>query len=80
MKYAQISIDRRAEYYERAASLIAADPLGFYARAEKGRQVQAAIKPKDLQPFSPASAAPAQEERVAEVLPFSNARKRATRR
>jgi hypothetical protein len=51
MNYASISIDRRGAYYERAASLIAADPLGFYTRAEKGRQVQSHIKPRDLQPF-----------------------------
>jgi hypothetical protein len=40
MNYASISIDRREAYYERAATLIAADPLAFYTRAEKGRQVQ----------------------------------------
>jgi hypothetical protein len=51
MNYASISIDRREAYYERAATLIAADPLAFYTRAEKGRQVQSHIKPKDLQPF-----------------------------
>lgn len=38
MSYASISIDRRAEYYARCAPLIAADPLDFYTRAEKGRQ------------------------------------------
>jgi len=52
MNYASISIDRREAYYERCASLIAADPLGFYCRAENGRRVQSNIKPKDLQPFS----------------------------
>ena len=51
MNYASISIDRREAYYERAATLIAQDPLAFYTRAEKGRQVQSHIKPKDLQPF-----------------------------
>ena len=51
MNYASISIDRREAYYERAAQLIAADPLGFYCRAEAGRRVQGNIKPKDLQPF-----------------------------
>jgi hypothetical protein len=51
MNYASISIDRREAYYERAATLIASDPLAFYTRAEKGRQVQSHIKPKDLQPF-----------------------------
>jgi len=51
MNYASISIDRREAYYERCASLIAADPLGFYTRAENGRRVQSCIKPRDLQPF-----------------------------
>jgi hypothetical protein len=51
MNYASISIDRREAYYERCASLIAKDPLGFYTRAENGRRVQSHIKPKDLQPF-----------------------------
>jgi hypothetical protein len=32
--------DRRAEYYQRAAKVIAEDPLGFYTRAEKGRRYQ----------------------------------------
>lgn len=35
-------IDRRAEYYARAAEAIAADPLDFYTRAEKGRRILAA--------------------------------------
>ena len=51
MNYASISIDRLEAYYERCASLIAKDPLGFYCRAEAGRRVQGNIKPKDLQPF-----------------------------
>ena len=51
MQYASISIDRREAYYERCASIIAADPLGFYTRAEAGRRVQSSIKPQDLQPF-----------------------------
>lgn len=38
MSYASTSIDRRAAYYTRAATLIAADPLDFYTRAEKGRR------------------------------------------
>jgi hypothetical protein len=58
MNYASISIDRREAYYERAAALIAADPLGFYTRAEKGRQVQSHIKPKDLAPFHAIDQAP----------------------
>lgn len=65
MTYASMSIDRREAYYERCAALIAKDPLGFYSRAEAGRRIQSAIKPKDLQPFAqsveplPAEAAPA---------------------
>ena len=51
MNYASISIDRREAYYERAASLIAKDPLGFYCRAEAGRRVQCGIKPQALKPF-----------------------------
>ena len=58
MNYASISIDRRSAYYERCASLIAQDPLGFYTRAEKGRQVQSHIKPQDLQPFHALDQAP----------------------
>ena len=42
MSYVVLTIDRRAEYYARAAPLIAADPLGFYTRAEKGRRIIAA--------------------------------------
>jgi hypothetical protein len=41
MSYASMSIDRRAEYYARCAELIAADPLDFYTRAEKGRRILA---------------------------------------
>lgn len=41
MTYASTSVDRRAEYYARCASVIAADPLDFYTRAEKGRRFQA---------------------------------------
>jgi hypothetical protein len=40
MTYASTSIDRRAIYYARAADLIAADPLDFYTRAERGRRWQ----------------------------------------
>ena len=40
MTYASVSIDRRAIYYARAADVIAADPLDFYTRAEKGRHFQ----------------------------------------
>lgn len=38
MNYSTMSIDRRAQYYARSATLIAADPLDFYTRAEKGRK------------------------------------------
>ena len=38
MTYASTSIDRRAEYYAKCADVIAADPLDFYTRAEKGRR------------------------------------------
>jgi hypothetical protein len=48
MTYASISIDRREAYYERAASLIAKDPLAFYTRAEQGRRVQSGIQRQDL--------------------------------
>ena len=48
MTYASFSIDRRKEYYERAAPHIADDPLWFYCRANRGRHVQAQLNPKDL--------------------------------
>lgn len=32
--------DNRQAYYERVAAHIAADPLDFYTRAEKGRRYQ----------------------------------------
>lgn len=38
MTYASTSIDRRADYYARCAAVIAADPITFYSRAEKGRR------------------------------------------
>lgn len=38
MSYASTSVDRRAAYYARCAPVIAADPLDFYTRAEKGRR------------------------------------------
>jgi hypothetical protein len=37
MKPFSACIDRRAQYYSRIAPAIAADPLDFYLRAEKGR-------------------------------------------
>mgnify|MGYP001577520531 CR=1 FL=1 len=36
-----ITVDKRREYYERAAAVIAADLLDFYSRAERGRKIQA---------------------------------------
>ena len=69
MNYASISIDRREAYYERCASLIAKDPLGFYCRAEAGRRVQGNIKPKDLQPVLAEDMMPA---RRALTLAWSN--------
>jgi hypothetical protein len=54
MTYASTSIDRRAIYYARAANVIAADPLDFYTRAERGRRFQVrqlnagAIKPEEI--------------------------------
>ncbi len=41
MRAGTISVDNRAKYYRDIAPVIAADPLGFYCRAERGRQVQA---------------------------------------
>lgn len=38
MNYSTMSIDRRAQYYARSAEIIAADPLDFYTRAERGRK------------------------------------------
>jgi len=50
MTYASTSVDRRAIYYTRAANVIAADPLDFYTRAEKGRRWQASqFVPRILQ-------------------------------
>lgn len=45
MRDGTVSIDRREGYYERCASLIAKDPLGFYVRAEAGRRIQNALRP-----------------------------------
>jgi hypothetical protein len=58
---AGVSIDRRDAYYEKlaAAKIITADPLGFYTRAEHGREIQAAIKPNDYETPEPVPAAPA---------------------
>jgi hypothetical protein len=69
MNYASISIDRREAYYERCASIIAKDPLGFYCRAEAGRRVQSGIKPQDLKPFNAEDVQPAKR---ALTLAWSN--------
>jgi hypothetical protein len=59
MTYASISVDRRADYYARCAEVIAADPLDFYTRAEKGRKFLAgrfsanAAKPAPVASISP---------------------------
>jgi hypothetical protein len=65
--YASMSIDRRAEYYARCAPLIAADPLDFYTRAEKGRQFLAShIKHSvDVAPPATKAVSPARLEVVA---------------
>ncbi len=47
-RYETVSVDRRAEYYARAAKHIAADPLNFYTRAEQGRKWQAAMNAPKL--------------------------------
>ena len=39
-RYETVSIDRRADYYGKAAMHIAADPLDFYTRIERGRRWQ----------------------------------------
>ncbi len=41
MRYETRTTDNRADYYAGIAELIAADPLDFYARAERGRRWQA---------------------------------------
>jgi hypothetical protein len=51
MSYASTSIDRRAAYYVRSAILIAADPLDFYTRAERGRKFQTTqFGPRTIKP------------------------------
>lgn len=57
-------IDRRAEYYRRAADAIAADPLDFYTRAERGRQL--------LKHWATPSTAPAPTPSVVAEAPPSN--------
>lgn len=42
-RYETVSTDRKAAYYANVAPLIAADPLFFYTRAEKGRKWLAAM-------------------------------------
>ena len=41
MRYETRTTDNRADYYAGIADLIAADPLDFYVRAERGRRWQA---------------------------------------
>lgn len=77
MTYA--TIDRREAYYERAAKSIAADPLGFYCRAEAGRRVQANVKPKDYRtperkPVLPANVYPMREQNRTRALALSAGR------
>lgn len=79
MQYASISIDRREAYYERCAALIAADPLGFYSRAENGRRLQSCIKPKDLQPFHAQDHEPVMTKRALTLAWSSDARSDRTR-
>jgi hypothetical protein len=45
----EVKQDRREEYYERTAKLIARFPLWFYWRAKRGLEIQTAIKPKDYE-------------------------------
>lgn len=75
MTYASTSIDRRAQYYTRVAELIAADPLDFYTRAEKGRQFMAGrLNPYRDQAPKPTPGRPARLEVVArryEPIPSS---------
>lgn len=42
-----MEIDRRGEYYNKVGPSITADPLEFYCRAERGREIQRNIKPSD---------------------------------
>jgi hypothetical protein len=71
MCHSSKSIDRRAEYYARCASVIAEDPLGFYARAERGRKYLESHRATFVAPPSPsltslfARAAKAAAEQVA---------------
>ena len=66
MTYASTSIDRRADYYARCAELIAADPLDFYTRAERGRRFQASrIKSYEPRPQQSTSVPVALSEGVA---------------
>ena len=39
-----MTVDRREEYYVRVARFVAADPLDFYVRAERGRRIQRALR------------------------------------
>ena len=41
MRYAYRIVDRRADYFRKAADYIARDSLSHYTRAERGRVIQA---------------------------------------
>lgn len=56
---AVVIVDRRRAYYERAAEHIAADPLDFYTRAERGRRWIAQQFAIPIIALTPAPAAPA---------------------
>lgn len=45
-RYAYKTVDRRLDYYHRAAPVIAVDSLDFYARAERGRVFQMNLFPR----------------------------------
>lgn len=64
MTYASISVDRRADYYARCAELIAADPLDFYTRAEKGRKFLASQFSANASRPAATAAAPAPVPRL----------------
>lgn len=54
MSLGTMSIDRREDYYRRIAHIIAGDPIDFYARASRGREIQARfpwIKVQSIKPL-----------------------------
>lgn len=58
------TVDRREAYYRRVAPHVAADPLAFYTRAEKGRRYLAWLR-EPRAPKPAAAPAPA-----ANIVPF----------